>query len=152
MFCGLMKQMIAAIAKRPPKIAPQPAHAVGDRHQHELLRRGDGEHDADDEPDGGDGRPVELQDDERRDDPRDAEDEVQPPEAGGLLVDLRLFTEDEGGVAHFRACDVNLHKAASLIGSPSVALFPGAVIRVPPRPRGGLPADLGQRTAPGSSS
>src|SRR3954464_3748363 len=82
---------------------PQPAQRVGDRGKHELLHARDDEHDPDDDADRRDRRLVELEDGERRDDPRDAEDQLDPPEAGELPRDLCPL--GYGDIAHLgRRC------------------------------------------------
>src|SRR4051794_27569101 len=82
---------------------PQPAQRVGDRGEHELLHARDDEHDPDDDADRRDRRLVELEDGERRDDPRDAEDQLDPPEAGELARDLCPL--GYGDIAHLgRRC------------------------------------------------
>jgi uncharacterized RDD family membrane protein YckC len=70
---------------------PQPAQVLGHRSEHELLNAREHEHAADDHANGGHRRLVELQDDERRDDPGAPGHEPEPPVAGdldGRRVDL----------------------------------------------------------------
>src|SRR4051794_51204 len=81
---------------------PQPAQRVGDRRDHQLLDAREGEHQADDDPDRRDRGLVELQDDQRPDDPGGADDEPEPPDRRDVTRGLARIGHADGGVAELR--------------------------------------------------
>ena len=85
---GLTKQTTAETRNRTPNSAGTQRCSTASVARAKFCDAGEQEHEADEDADGGDRRVVELQDDQRDDEPGDPGDEPDPPVAGDLARPL----------------------------------------------------------------
>src|SRR3954462_9947893 len=117
---GLDEAEDAGDQKQPAEDRPEPPCGLGDRGENDVLDAGEAEHDPDDHADGRDRRLVELQDHQGSGDPRDPDDDPQPPQTGHVTSGLTGVGHADRRTAELRSCTYGAHQLLLEGGPPTL--------------------------------